>query len=371
MEIGGYGYEKPELLRIIEEIYDCKSKKRDLELKLSSAKFHQSYLPQRREIAGTSATTHMFVIFPLTMIIVAAVCFIVYYIQNAGDLRGDVGAGFILLCSMLVIPFVGYADEVLIQREIGYLALLYADKNSARAKAFCQKHDIITLQRDEEKTKQQIGMLTEQIAAIEQKIADLTKQQENLLKEKEEREETLRNKGILFDENPNKPVSEGKFALKDDGMGTLDARDLYEFYLKEEQYMRNTRLQLEAKLQQMDKEIAAVDDDFEAVKKNIIFFLVIYILVAIVQSAFTGVLRGATSIICIIASVSYIFYFEGKCKRPVLLYLVEHDSKFVKEYAFRNECVPIKHKKEELLLMMKQNEEELEDIKKRKESIVF
>ncbi len=371
MEIGGYGYEKPELLRITEEIYDCKSKKRDLELELSSAKFHQSYLPQRREIAGTSAATHMFVILPLTMIILAAVCFIVYYVLNAKELRMDEIAGDMLLASFLVIPFVGYADVMLIRREIGYLALLYASKNSVRAKAFCQKHDIITLQRDEEKTKQQISMLTEQITSIEQKIIDLTKQQEDLLKEKEEREETLRNKGILFDENPNKPVSEGKFTLKDDGMGTLNARDLYEFYLKEEQYMRDTRLKLEAKLQQIDKEIAAVDDDFETVKRHMLFFVAIYILVAIVQSAFTGILGGITSIICIIASVSYIFYFEGKCKRPVLLYLVEHDSELTREYAFRNGYMPIKHKKEELLLMMKQNEEELEDIKKRKESIVF
>ncbi len=371
MEIGGYGYEKPELLRITEEIYDCKSKKRELELKLSSAKFHQSYLPQRREIAGTSATTHMFVIFPLTMIIVAAVCVIVYYMLNAGELKGNAVAGFMLLFSFLAIPFVGYADVMLIRREIGYLALLYASRNSARAKSFCQKHDIITLQRDEEKTKQQIAMLTDQIAAIEQKIAGLIKQQENLLKEKEEREETLRNKGILFDENPNKPVSEGKFTLKDDGMGTLNARDLYEFYLKEEQYIINTRLQLEAKIQRIDKEITAIDDDFETVKKHMLFFVAVYILVAIVQSAFSGIWGTITSMICIIASISYIFYFEKKCKRPILLYLVEHDSQLIKEYAFRNGCVPLKHKREEMLLMMKQNEEELEDIKKRKESIVF
>ena len=45
MEIGGYGYEKPELLKMAEQIYSCKCEKQDLELQLSSEKFHYSYIP--------------------------------------------------------------------------------------------------------------------------------------------------------------------------------------------------------------------------------------------------------------------------------------------------------------------------------------
>lgn len=371
MELGGYGFEKPELLKLAEQIYECKGKKQELELELSNVKFHERYLPQRREIASSSAASHFAVIAPLTVVLVIALIYGIFYIIFAGDLRDDPFAGFALLASFLFIAFGGYADIMLIKREIGFFRLLYASKDSAKADRFDEKHNVNSIQNDEDKTKERIRMLTEEIASLDEKIVSLSEQQDNLLKEKEERENVLREKGVLFDEDPNKPKEEGKFTLKEDDMWTIDVRELHEFYEKEEQYILNYQRELDVRLKRFEKEILEINDNYEIVRKQLIFSVIIYILVAIVQSAFTGFLATVTCFLCGIGSVAYILHFESKWKRWILLYLVEHESELTREYAFCNNMVPVRNKREELMQLIEENKRELLEIKKKKESLAF
>lgn len=373
MELGGYGFEKSELLKLAERIYEYKGKKQELELELSSVKFHEKYLPQRREIASSSAASHFAVIAPLTVVVVVAIIYVLFYIIFAAkyELRDNPSAGFALLACFLLIAFGGYVDIMLIKREIGFFRLLYASKNPAKADRFDEKHNVNSIQNDENKTKERIRVLTEEIASLDEKIVSLSEQQDSLLREKEERENVLREKGILFDEDPNKPKAEGKFTLKEDDMWTIDVRELHEFYEKEEQYFRNYQRELDVKLQRLDKEIIEIDENFETFKKQLMFSAIIYVLIAIVQSAFTGFLAVLTSLVCIIGCTSYILYFEYKCKRWILLYLVENDSNLTREYAFCNGMVPVRNKRQELLEIIEQNNQELLEIKKKKESIAF
>lgn len=373
MELGGYGFEKPELLKLAEQIYECKGKKQELELELSSVKFHERYLPQRREIASSSAASHFAVIAPLTVVLVIAIIYVLFYIIFAAEyeLRDNPSAGFILLVSFLFIAFGGYVDIMLIKREIGFFRLLYASKDSAKADRFDEKHNVNSIQNDEEKTKARIRMLTEEIASIEDKIVELSNRQELLLKEKEERENVLRQKGILFDEDPNKPKADGKFTLKEDDMWTIDVRELNEFYEKEEQYFQNYQRELDIKLQLLDKEIIEINENFETFKKHMLFSVIIYILIAIVQSAFTGFLSIVTCLLCGIGTIAYMLYCESKWKKWVLLYLVENNSELTREYAFCNGMVPVRIKRNELLEIIEQNNKELLEIKKKKTSLAF
>lgn len=371
MELGGYGFEKPELLKLAEQIYEYKGKKQELELELSSVKFHERYLPQRREIASSSAASHFAVIAPLTVILVVAIIYVLYYVIFAAkyELRDDPSAGFALLASFLFIVFGGYVDLMLIKREIGFFRLLYASKDSAKADRFDEKHNVNSIQNDENKTKERIRMLTEEIDSLDEKIVSLSERQELLLKEKAERENVLREKGILFDENPNQPKQEGKFSLKEDDMWITDVRELHEFYEKQERYIHYCQKELDVKLQRINKEIIEIDENFENIKKQLIFSVIIYIIVAVVQGAFTGFLGTVTSLICIVGSVTYILYFESKCKRWILLYLVEHDSELTKEYAFSTSMVPLYSKRAELMQLMKENDMELIEIKEKKASL--
>lgn len=371
MEIGGYGYEKPELLSIAEKIYDYKSQKQDLELTLGSEHFHYSYIPKRKKLVEHEVVFRLLFIIPYTLLLVGALCVVISYMSDLEEMRQNGSAGVILLFSVLLLVSGCYFDGKLLLREFRMLVLLYISRNPEQAMRFSKKYDINTFQSDEAKSKERIQMLESEIASLDEQIDKLIIRQNQLLAEKKQREDILRKKGILFDEDPNKPKQEGKFTLKEESMGTVDAQELHEFYLKEEQYVQNYLLQLDGKLQHINREITEIDENFENVKKKILISLVIYILVALVQSAFSGVLASITSMICLIGGFCYIFYLERKCKRPILLYLVEHDSSLTTEYAFCNGIVPVKQKREELLEKIEHYQKELVEIKKKKESIIF
>lgn len=375
MKIGGYGYEKPELLKIAEQIYACKSRKQDLELELDSEKFHQKYIPKRRELIIEQVFSHL----PVVMILTLVVGFSFFgFVWAFIDSDFATGNWMLIFCGMCLI-FGGYADYKFIVREIHMITLLRISTNKEKAIAYARKHDINTFQSDAAICQEKISLLEQEIATLEEKIASLTTQQQQIIDEQKNREDVLRQKGVLFDqkpqqtddENPAEMKQTGKFSLKEESVGTQDASQLYEFYCHEEQYINNYLLKLDGKLLRINKEITDIEDDFENIKKQLFFAVIIYLLIAIIQSTFAGLLSSVTSILCIIVSVNYVLYFERKCRRPILLYLVEHDSNLTKEYAFCNDMVPVRNKREELLQTIENYKKELVEIKKKKEEIVF
>lgn len=371
MEIGGYGYEKPELLKVAEQIYSCKCEKQDLELQLSSERFHYSYIPKRKQRIEGSVVSQMFLIILLSLVVLGIACIIFNYMQNYSEMSQNGAAGIAFLFSVLLFIPVGYVDLKMIKQEFEMIALLFFSMKPEKSLRFAKKHDINTFQSDEIKSRERIKLLEKKIGFLDRKILELTEKQKAVLEEKEQREEVLRKKGVLFDEKPNETKKTGAFSLKEESVSTQDALQLHEFYTHEEQYINNYLLQLDGRLEKINKEIITIDDEFEIIKKQFLFFAIIYVLVALVQSMFTGVVSTITSILCIIGSIWYIIYLERKCKGPILLYLVEHDSKLTMEYAFCNGMVPVRNKRKELLETIEEYKKELAEIKKKKSEIIF
>ena len=373
MELGGFGFEKSELMKLAEDIYELKSKKQDLELTLHSEQFHYKYIPQRKSLAEHEVTFRLLWIIPITIAVLAALCYIIYYVFDMGGVGREgaaasaMGVGF--LGTTILAAFGGYVAFKLWKREIHMITLLWLSKNPDKAEDFSRKYGINTFQYDESITKQRIAMLEEEISSIAIKIKQLEERQKELLEEKRRGDDFLRNKGVLFDEKPEQLKGNGKFVLRKESVGSGDIRDLYEYYSKEEQYVQQRLIRLDGEIGQLDKQIVQIDDDFEQVKKIILFFLICYILVIVIQAAFSGLLGSFTAILCMIVSLIIIFALERKCTRPILLYLVEHDSSMVQEYAFRNSMVPVYVRKEELLETKQYLLKELEDIKKSKQGI--
>lgn len=371
MEIGGYGYEKPELIKVAEQIYSCKCEKQDLELQLSSERFHYSYIPKRKQKIEGSVVSQLLFIIPLSLVVLGIVYIIFDYMKNYSEMSENGAAGVAFLFSVLLLVPVGYIDLKMIKQELEMLALLFISMKPEKSLRFAKKHDINTFQSDEIKSRERIKLLEEKIGFLDRKILELTEKQKTILEEKEQREEVLRRKGVLFDEKPDETKKTGAFSLKEESVSTQDALQLHEFYTHEEQYINNYLIQLDGRLQKINKEIVTIDDEFEIIKKQFLFFVIIYVLVAVVQSMFTGVVATITSILCIIGSVCYIIYLERKCKRPILLYLVEHDSRLTMEYAFCNGMVPVRNKRKELLETIEDYKKELAEIKKKKSEIIF
>lgn len=364
MELGGYGFEKTELLKIAEEIYDLKSKKQDLEFTLHSEQFHYKYIPKRKNIVEHEVFFRLLWIIPLTIVVATALSYINYVFFSRDEIDG-----LSFMSALFVVVICGYPTFKLWKREIHMLILLGISKNPEKAGAFFHKYDINTFQRDETISRKRIAMLEEQISGIETKIKELEEQQKQLLVEKRRSEDFLRNKGVLFDEDPTVEKKEGKFSLREESIGMGDVRELFDYYSREEQYIYNQLTRLDSKLQLINKEITKIDDDFEMVKKTFVLFVIIYILVVLVQVSFQGMLAVITSLICSVAAVFAVLYIEAKCKRPILLYLIEHENNLVQEYAFRNDMMPVRYQRQELVEKVELFQKELDEIKKKKREL--
>ena len=300
MELSGYGFEKSELLRVTEELYALKSKKQEVELKLQSEKFHQQYIPKRKALAEHEVTFRLLWIIPITLLVLGASVFLVYYYIHSADFSGDWVSGVIFLFSALVVVFCGYTAYRLWKREIQMFRLLLLHKNSEKAANYSKKHDLNTFQHDENETKNRIDMLEGEIEQIAHRMSQLEEKQDKLLEDKRTKEDFLKNRGVLFDENPNQKTTKGKFSLREESIAMGGEEELLEFYNKELQYLHQLTLQLEGQLQHKNNEISKIDDDFENVKKILLFVVIIYVLMVIIQSAFSGVLGSVTKLLCII-----------------------------------------------------------------------
>jgi len=212
-------------------------------------------------------------------------------------------------------------------------------------------------------------MLEEEISSIATRIRQLEEQQVQLLEERKRSEKLMREKGVLFDENPKLLKSNGKFSLREDSLGAGDIRDLYECYVKEEQYNRNYLQQLDIKRQLLDKDIRSLSEDVEDIKRKGIILICIFLFLIVAQGAFSGIMGGITAILCFCISFGMLIYAENKCKLPIIMYLVEQEHPIIQEYAFCHNMTPIRIRKDEITEKMNEIQKELDDIKKKKQAL--
>lgn len=367
MNIWRDGYNKPKIVSIMEQIYDFKGKKETAELQLSSEQFHYTYIPKRKDLmSGEAATTGILIIL-LTSILIPVIAVFLEVVMEPGPASGSTE----MLSYVFMIAFGGYADVRLCMKEIPLLIKLSISFREEHSLRFSNKLGIETLQSDEIKTKQRIEFLKEQIASYTESIQKLEEQRDAILEEQKQREEVLKSKGVLFDEKPSQIDSSGKFVLKEDANAYDNSADLFEYYCKEEEYIRSSLFRIDGKIQKVEKDIVDIDDAFNTTKKQMIIFLFVIIIVAIIQNSFTGVLAFLTNLMCFICGLYAVFYFEKRCRKSILFYLIEHDSKLTSEYAFINDIYPVKRKREELFEKKDNLEKELTQIKEKKAKLNF
>lgn len=390
MEVGEYGYKKPELVKVSEQIYECREKKRELELELSSEQFHYKYIPKRKKHVEQEIIFRLSFIIPLTFVVLFCVIYSCYFLDDLSQKREEnnsmieavtestdnpmeddgIGTVALLLCS-LVIVFGGYADIKMLIQESKMLMLLAVSRDGEKAMQFAKKHEINTFQSDEHRTKERLHFLQEEIASIEKKISALLQQRKKLLEKETNTVDTLWDKEALSAKNQNETVQKSKFTLKKVNMGTENASQLYEFYLKEEESIQKLLIHLDGKLQYNNKEIVGIDENFEEIKGKIIFSVIVFLIIIVIQAVFTGMIAIVTNFICLVGGLIYVFYVEKKWEKPILLYLIEHESDLTREYAFRNGIVPVRVKRDELLEEIEQYKKELVDLKEKRASVVF
>lgn len=342
-------YQKPELIRISEQINRKKEEKKEIEIALSETKLQYRYIPVRKNIMWHKALLQLVLL--VVTLLIATAC------------MGNILSVFLALVLLLFAVY-------LFIKEVKTVGLLILSCNMEIAIDFADRHDIKTFPREEKRVTDQIKTLQFQIDKLEQEIEDLELKKKEYIKAQEEREATLRKHGVLFDEKPDKKAS-GSFSLKESANSYVDTSELYEYYIRDERYENEYLMKLNGQLQYIEKEISQLHGDFENARKRILFFIIIFILVAVVQSSFEGVLSSLTNIICFVASIFGVLYLYKTCKQPIIMYLIEQESNLTKEYAFIHNLVPIKTRRIDLLEEKERCEKEIAEIKKKRAELSF
>lgn len=370
----GKGFQKSEALVLAEKIYDCKCEINDLEWKLDDEEFHFKYVLKRKERVVKQVWARMAYIIPFSVMIIFSILLVIVLSLNIGVARGkgeiDGSSTVMLLMILLFLVFGGYFFvKFLMIPEISQLILLWNSRNTDRAMRKAREKGLNTFQKDYEESKCKVEYIKERILKLKEDLKELIKKQEELFEYQNKVEERLRSENIMFDIKPSGNEKRASFSLKKDSVAYVDIAELSEYYQKEKTYYRGYIAKLDIQLAQLNKEIVDIDEQFEMTKKRLLFFAVIYILVVIIQQAFTGFMATVTCLICLIASIVVIINLEAKCTPAILNYLVEQENELVKEYAFCNHMVPLKYKREEILDEKKKSEEYIRNLEAQQKSL--
>lgn len=375
MEIGQYGYQKSELLQVSEQIYELKSKKQQLELQLSSEEFHQKYIPRREDMIRARIRANLPLIIGLFLVFVFCVVLWVEFFMDYSTNRQDGFYGVLLLGSgLFIILSIKYLYKLGKEESEMAIRFIYS-RNPDKAMRLAEKYDIKTFQDDRIRTKAKLDNLKEQILVYDNDIHNLELRQQEIIDEKIKQEETIKNdakEDKISKTNEIKDTEKNgafSFSLKQRDEFTTDIRELDEYYSKEQDYVLMNIKDIDFKITALDKDIAGIDEEMQIVKKRITIFIVAFLIAAVIQGFIPGFVGGMYGLVCLIVSLIAIFSIERACRGPVIRYLVEKESELVAEYCFRNDVVPLKQKKKELQLIMKQQEEILEDIKRKKRAL--
>lgn len=349
MEMGGYGYEKPEHVRLAEQIYQYKNDKEALELELSNTRFHYEYIKKRKGLVRHE------VIFRLIFIVLLAA--ILYKCATST---------FYLNLFLYVIPFMLFWEWKLVTRECKMLFMLSYSWKPEHMKRIAEHFNIDTFQNDTIRTKKKIEALEAQIAVCEKELQTLNETKKEMIRQRQQQEDVLRKYGVLYDTEPTK--QQGRFSLKENG-SFLDIQELDEYYRKEEGYLKQLISHVDNTIERYNREITDIDQQFDTAKKLLIFAAIVFVLIVVIQHALQGAAYTISSIVCVILSIIAILYLERKCKQPILLYLVEQNKPIVADYAFTHGLVPVAEKRREYIENKEKYEKELAEVRNKRREL--
>ncbi|MDE5966176.1 MAG: hypothetical protein K2G89_05025 [Lachnospiraceae bacterium] len=95
--------------------------------------------------------------------------------------------------------------------------------------------------------------------------------------------------------------------------------------------------------------------------------VLVYVVTIILQQIFFS--KGTISVIfTVVIALGFVlaaFWLENKLEKPILDYLVEQDSPYIKSYMFCNNLVPIHKQKSEILEQLEYDQKSLAEFRER------
>ncbi len=336
---------------IAEQLFSYKENKKLLELELSEEKLRKEYISKRKHLLWDEIIVRIVLIIVITLF---GEMFMMYSYYPFG-----------LFPAMLCL----FADAYLFVRIIKKLVFIFVSSDIDFANRFAKKFNLDTIQQQQDDCIGKISLLETQIQKTDEMICKLKEKEKKLKAEKAERKNNFEKTEKLSEEVPSKYTS--KFSLKEKTEIYEDYSVLYEDYKKEEEYLNQNIIKLEGELTTLNKQIVDIDESFENIKKNIINALVIFIIMILISKLLSGIVGGIISLVFFTVCLVTLLYGEKHWKKPILMYLLEHDSALIADYAFCHNLYPLKNKRTELIEQIEEEKKELESIRKKRLELDF
>lgn len=356
MELNTTGFQKSEIVVMAEQLYSYKAKKKALELELISEEFHQKYVPRRQKLLQEENSSRLLWIIPL--LIAAGVSiytvFMAIFKWDYVDSKGS--SALLLMVALLFLCFGGYALVRLLIAYIHNQLRLANTKMNPVAKWLCDFFHIDNIKADASMNNDSIFMLRQKIEELTAKISFMERQYNEFLEQIKA--------GELWATAPEQetPKVEGKFSLRADARGSLDLRELYDVYCREEQLRQEDVRQFENEISRIDRKRAEINDEYENAKHFIIICVVTFLVLAVIQDVAIQEQDGLMSAVLFIVGIVFFLWLEKRSTNAFLDYWIEHDSPVVKNYMFYNSIIPLYAKRELLAEQKEFAEKELQEV---------
>lgn len=329
-------YQDSDWICISEQISREKEQIKKLEMILSELKLKYKYTFVRKNNLIYNALIHFSIL--VSTFLLATRCFYNIF-------------------SMWLGYFLILFDIYLLVKEIKVITQLLLNCDVEIVSDFVSRHNLNTILNDRKNIEKQIQVIQLRIDEKNKKLMELNIQKDEFTNVQKNRNNILHKHGISLD---NQHL-ESNLSLKKCGVLDSDVSDLYEYYILKERHLNEHLSNIVEELQNKDKEMLRLEDEFEKVKKKLLLFVIIFIFAIAIQNLFDRI--DLLILIYIIFTVILIYYYRT-CKNTIVMYLIEKESSLTKEYAFVNDIIPIKSKKRDLLKEKKQCEIEIAEIKK-------
>ncbi len=320
-------YSSSELEVVGDELNRCKENKILTELELDNEEFKRKYITKRKELTAGKATIRMICI--IIVFFILAFCLVI--LTNDGDISSIIS--IIALVITIIFCFIIFVKLLL--PEVKLLAKFNSfSKNTDADKG------IVSFEKEIQLSEQKIKRLKLQLELLNKDIENLLAKKEAILN----KEALARNHSSFQEEKE----ATNSFSIKKDTLSNIQVNELIKDLEKE-------ILSDKEKLEKLKKEdtllkdnIIDIEKDFLIVKNKCLNFILTVAILTFLHNIFSGVLYIIAGVVLGVFLIVYFARLVHICKKPVILYLVEHKHKNIQDYAYVNDLKPLCDKRKEI-----------------------
>ncbi len=339
--------EDEELIKIADRLNRCRESKVMLDLELSNEEFKLKYIHKRRQMTASKARSRMKYIILFTLVEIGCIVGFVSAVIELKTVGYDVGGVISMLLTLMGAFFCG---PICIQLWLPELKI-FGKFNPFSTNMDADK-GTVTFEIERQKSEERISVLRAEINTVEDEIKHLSAKKRE--RELFVRTQLLEEKAKVFlgekpaDDTFKASKSGLSFSIKKEEISEVQAEELLKGINEELAILERTKARLELEDKKLQDRIIEIDENIYGVKEQVIRYILIGAILTMIVSCFEGVVMHVLGGIWCLIMLPYMVWLINVCKEPVVSYLVEHDHKQIKDYAFTHSLTPVYKKRKEL-----------------------